>query len=96
MSPLVLTVGFDSAGAYSALYCGSSLTDAKSTLADAIASGSVSLGWIFQNPVPIQVMRVETVPASVRAQTALFIDHQAPAAKLQKPGSDRTNNLRTN
>jgi len=65
MSPLVLTVGFDSAGNYSSIYCGSSLDAAKSALADAIAAGTVNLGWIFQNPVPFQVMRVETVPASV-------------------------------
>jgi hypothetical protein len=61
MSPLVLTVGFDSAGTYSTIYTGSSLDAA---LADAIAAGTVSLGWVFQNPVPSLVLRSETVTAS--------------------------------
>jgi hypothetical protein len=69
MNPLVLTVGFDATGAYSSLYCGSSLDAAKTALADAIAAGTVSLGWVFQNPVPTLVLRSETVTASVWAST---------------------------
>jgi hypothetical protein len=65
MNPLIFAAGFDATGAYSSLYCGSSLDAAKTALADAINGGTVNLGWIFQNPVPIQIMRVETVPASV-------------------------------
>jgi hypothetical protein len=65
MNPLVLTVGFDATGAYSALYCGNSLDAAKTALADAIANGTVSLGWVFQNPVPSLVLRSEPAPASV-------------------------------
>jgi hypothetical protein len=65
MSPLVLTVGFDSAGTYSTIYTGSSLSDAKSALAGAISGGTVVLGWVFQNPVPSLVLRSEPAPASV-------------------------------
>jgi hypothetical protein len=64
MNPLTFAAGFDATGSYSSLYCGSSLTDAKTALADAIAAGTVSLGWIFSNPVQVQVMRAETVTAS--------------------------------
>jgi hypothetical protein len=66
MSPLVLTVGVDSANySYITLYTGSSLSDAKSALADAISGGTAVLGWVFQNPVPTLVLRSETVTASV-------------------------------
>ena len=66
--PIVLAVG-RSGDTYSNLYTGSSLADAQSALSAAITGATATIGWVFENPVPVATLR--SVSAGMTQQEAV-------------------------
>jgi hypothetical protein len=65
MSFLIVVAVGRSGDTYSNLYTGSSPADAQNALSTAITGATITVGWVFENPAPITVLRSVPAPASV-------------------------------